>query len=187
MHAYAPVVHAAIEDGRLGPAMLVGIETGEHRHLEYLAPRPEWLAISGGDTAEHEARHRAHRRFVLDDVARWIDRAVGDDAGPVLLQGNSNGAAWALDLCHDEPERCAGAIAFSVAGMAPVGPLMANPGARHVLAAGTLEAGFLSTTEAWHDALTAAGSHATIARRVNGHDWRFWRDELVGALALIGA
>lgn len=73
------------------------------------------------------------------------------------------------------------------AGALVVAPVMAAVGQGHVLAAGTLEARFLSTTDSWHDSLRAAGAVPWLAHRVNGPDWRFWREEVAVALALLAS
>jgi poly(3-hydroxybutyrate) depolymerase len=126
---------------------------------------------------------------VTDDVLPWIERELGHaDATSRFVQGNSNGAAWALSMCLLDPDRFAGAIAFFVAGNRSL-PVTRYYSQRYALAAGIFEPELRHATFGWRDALVAAGHDPVVCtEHVNGHDWRFWVEHLPTALVdVVGA
>jgi Putative esterase len=107
----------AIDDGTIAPVALLGIHSSEDRHLEYLPPE-FWEQPTDSPDSEKRRAARAFERhvsFVLNDVFPWIHHELGHtDAARRFVQGNSNGAAWALAACQRHLESFAGAIGFQL-------------------------------------------------------------------------
>jgi predicted esterase len=186
VRGFAPYVEAAIDAGTIAPVALIGIHSSEDRHLEYLSPE-FWEQLTAFPDSEKRRAARAfdqHMSFVLTDVFAWIQRELGlVHPASRFVQGNSNGAAWALTACQRHPEAFAGAIGFSVAGGMPQ-LVELNPNHRYVLAAGTLEP-FHKTTYEWAGKLGAAGNRVHRSEHINGHDWQFWAEQFAVALATL--
>jgi Putative esterase len=117
VRGFAPYVEAAIDDGTIAPVALLGIHSSEDRHLEYLPPE-FWEQPTDFPDSEKRRAARAFERhvsFVLNDVFPWIHHELGHtDAARRFVQGNSNGAAWALAACQRHLESFAGAIGFQL-------------------------------------------------------------------------
>lgn len=174
--AYAEVVDAAIDDGRLPPVVLVGVPSGlvvdgENRRGQ------EYLAGLG------HARFAAHERFVTGTVLPWAHDRMGGAPDPPghVVAGCSNGAAWALTMARRHPDVFGAVLAFSLAGSGRRERPVA--GVRHYLVAGTLEEHTREEARRYARAAEDAGCPVHHHERVAGHDFLSWVEEFPAALA----
>lgn len=172
----ADLIEPLIVGGRIPPLVSVGVPfgpdlDGDRRAQEYLP-------------GLHPDRFEAHRRFFVEEVARWSEAELGvtsDRRGRIVF-GVSNGAAFAAAMGVRHPEHFGTVIAFSL-GITP-GRLSWQPDQApgHYLCAGTLEEGFLRGTLQWAERATASGSDVEVRTWVSGHDMVMWDGELPAAL-----
>ena len=178
----ATVLEPAILEGRVPPALLVGVANGgqageDIRSAEYLHGR-------------HAERFEAHRTFFVETVARWAEAEHGASTSRRhrMVFGVSSGATFAVTMGLRHPERFGRVIAFST-GFVPVVPYSWPAGdvPPHYLAAGTLEEGFRTATASWAAQVRQAGGECVHVEVVSGHDYRMWEGQFVEAVAWASA
>ena len=181
---YAPVVEAAIDDGRLPPLALVGIDSDGRR----MNPSEAYDA-----TADPRARaylhdvdppaFDEHPRYALGRVLPWAQERLGQrpERERRVIFGCSNGAAWAAALAALHPQAFGAALVFSL-GVRPLQAPRGRDAPRHALVAGRLEPGFDGETRRYALALRRRQVPVRLRRPLRGHDSGMWVDELWGRL-----
>ena len=181
LRRYAPVLEAAIRDGRTRPAMIVGLYPGQgpaegcvsapcdRRMLEYL--------IQANPTkAAPDSVFSRHLRFVTEEVMPAVEREfpASTRAEDRIVAGYSNGGAWALAAAILHPDLFRNVLALSAGAQWAVDHAAPLRGARVYAGAGLFEPGFLGRTRAATVAAEAAGAEVRMRELVAGHSPSMW-------------
>lgn len=182
VEALAAEVDFLITEGQVPPLLLVGVNsapyearaTGDLRAAEYL----------DGWNLE---RFAAHQEFFTQEVAAWAESTLGasQNREERAVFGLSNGAAFAVSMGMQYPERFGHVMAFSYGWELDLQEPDARFPVDYYLVAGTLEEHFHTTTLAFYERLQEAGIEAHFTERVANHDPLLWTDEFPGALRAI--
>jgi hypothetical protein len=161
--AFAAIVEAMIESGRLRPTAIIAEHAGRYRGDSSATYDPrlddrsrEYLPVVD---PPHFARHM---RFFIEELLPWAERQYGLSTARAdrAAMGYSNGAAFVAQLGLRHPEMFATVMPFSLGDeMSATGELRGDPASlpRFLFAGGELEPPFLARTRAASARLTAQG------------------------------
>lgn len=178
---FAPILEAAVRDGRAAPAIIVGIDSADgfvpncgksvcdRRNLDYIAYQAH------GD-AEPDPQFSRHLRFVADELVPWIE--ANYPASPRredrVAAGFSSGAAWAFAAAALRPELFGKVLGMSSGSRATI-PYAGRLGsARIYTGAGLFEPYFLVPTRERARLARAAGADVRFRELVAGHSMAMW-------------
>lgn len=178
---FAPILEAAIREGRATPTIIVGIDTAQgtvkgctapcdRRGLEYLI---DWnLKDPTGDSP-----FGRHLRFVTDELIPYIDSHYPSSPRREdrLTSGYSNGAAWALAAAEMRPDVFGKVLAMSSGSKAVASYASRLKDAYVYAGAGLLEGGTMH--QRTREAATAAhqaGAEVKFRELVAGHSFAMW-------------
>jgi enterochelin esterase-like enzyme len=181
--AYAPILEAAVAEGRARPAIIVGIPSGlgeatgcvrsvsacTRRNLEYL---PHASATGAGA----DSPFGRHLRFVADEVVPFVERTYS--ASPRredrIVAGHSSGGAWAFSAAARRPETFGAVIAFSASGPESADDASLLGRARIYAGGGTFEPYYLAATQRRAELARSAGAQVRFREIVSGHSIAMW-------------
>jgi enterochelin esterase-like enzyme len=177
---FARVLEPAILAGDVPPVLLVGVHSAAANPARPWPDRRSQEYLPG----YNRRRFAAHLQFVTGEVIPWAAGQARAAAGPWVVAGFSNGAAWAIGAAQRRPDIFPAVAAFS-AGVVPHQLTRGSRAdrVRHYLAAGLFEAGFRTSTREWAQRLDRAGLPCRYHEWVGGHDGFWWDQQLPAALA----
>lgn len=178
---FAPILEAAIRDGRVTPTIIVGIDAAQgtakgcaepcdRRGLEYLI---DWNAKN----PRGDSPFGRHLRFVTDELIPYVDShyPASPHREDRLTSGYSNGAAWALAAAEMRPDLFGKVLAMSSGSKAVAGYADQLKDTRVYAGAGLLEGG--TAHQRTREAATAAdraGADVKFRDMVAGHSFAMW-------------
>jgi enterochelin esterase-like enzyme len=180
--AYAPLLEAAVKDGRAKPAIIVGIShrsgpaTGcaqpghcDGRNLEYL---PHFSAEGSGPNSPFGR----HLRFVSDEVIPLIERTYPASARREhrIAAGFSSGAVWAVSAAARRPDLFGNVLGMSPGGQGSVGDAALLKDVRVYLGAGLFEPTFLRATRERAELAKRIGADVRYREMISGHTHAMW-------------
>ena len=178
---------------RGGPASLHPF-ADDPRAAEYVEPQVDLGRDDPLGQAAHEHMYDRHHRFFAEELPAWAVETLGvsDDPNNVVLTGFSASAALAVSLGKDEPQRYAGVVAVSIAGLrapqeeglARSGDSPARPlnGERFFIACGAWEGLLHQFTGEWAGYLHGQGAQVRRLTPAAAHDPAVWELALHEAL-----
>jgi enterochelin esterase-like enzyme len=179
---FAPYVESMILSGQIPSLVIIGV----HAAIMTINVRPQ-TDLRGAEYLEkiNPARFKRHARFFMEEVMDWAEKTFSVSSRPEdrILFGFSNGAAFAISMALNHPDKVRNVICFSVAGGSPSRDAVSS--LRGYFLAGTLEWKCHENARLWAEAFEKAGSAAKFQERISGHDGLMWREELPKALTWI--
>jgi enterochelin esterase-like enzyme len=171
---YAPILEAAIRDGRSAPAIIVGIEPGQgpvkgcttpcdRRMLEYVIDlNPE------GPLADDPFGR--YLRFVTDELIPYVESRypASSRREDRVTAGYSNGGAWALAAAEARPDLFGKVLAMSSVSKAVIASVSRLKNVRVYAGDGLLEGGSHRTPQT-AAAAKRAGADVKFRQFVAGH------------------
>jgi enterochelin esterase-like enzyme len=160
-----------LEAADVPPTMIVGAHRADDED--------EMVRIREYSPPFDAERFRAHERFFVQDVRRWVQSRFGLvlPAERTAVCGVSASGELSLAMGLRHPDIYGAVFAASPgAGYRPPA-VMPNPLPRTYLVAGTQEPFFLENATRWADALRDAGADVVMMERVGNHGDPFWADE----------
>lgn len=173
---FAPILEAAVRDGRAAPAMIVGIHSADgyvagcgkrncdRRNLDYIANQ------TLGET-EPDAQFLRHLRFVADELVPWVEARY--PASPRhqdrIVAGYSSGAAWAFATAALRPAMFGNVLGMSSGSAATIHLAGALKTTRIYTGAGIFEPSFLKATRERARLARAAGADVLLREMIAGH------------------
>jgi enterochelin esterase-like enzyme len=178
---FAPILEAAIADGRAAPAILVGTypaygpATGcvsapcDRRMLEY-------LVNANPDGAAPDSVFSRHLRFVTDELVPLIEREypASTRREDRIVAGYSNGGAWAFAAAILRPDLFGNVLAMSAGAQWAAEHAATLRRAKVFAGAGLFEPGFLARTRAAAEAAEQAGAEVRMRQMISGHSPVMW-------------
>jgi enterochelin esterase-like enzyme len=186
--AFAPIVEALIQAGRIRPIAIIAEHAGgytgdtskpydvrlDNRSRDYLA-------------VVDPPRFASHMRFFVEELLPWVERQYGISSARTdrAAMGFSNGGAFVGQLGMQHPETFATVLPFSPAAQVSTqGELRSDPSRlpRFLFSGGELEPAFLGSARA--DAVWLAARGVSTQLRVwwSGHDMLQWQQALADYL-----
>ena len=187
---YAAILEAAILEGRVRPAIIVGVPAGRSPDSAACAPRcdrrsQEYL-IDIPEATPEELRFDRFARFVAEEVIPLVEASYPASPRPEdrATAGYSSGGAWAVTMAARRPDLFRKAIGLSVGWLPAAEAAGALGGSRVFLGAGLLESGrFLDRTRLAADRARAAGADVRLVTPNGGHAHETWQILFADALA----
>ena len=192
-HGYAPILEAAVAEGRAAPAIIVGIPSGSEQAAQGCVPslgactrrNLEYLSHASEAGAGPDSPFGRHLRFVADEVVPFLERTY--PASPRrearIVAGHSSGAAWAFSAAARRPELFGAVIGLSAGGRGSADDARLIADARVYAGAGTFEPNFLSATRRRAELAREAGAEVRFREIVSGHSMVMWKIMFADAAA----
>lgn len=178
---FAPILEAAIRDGRAAPAMIVGVDSADgfvegcgetycdRRNLEY-------QSTQGTGPTRPDRPFARHLRFVADELRPYVEATypASQRREDRIVAGYSSGAAWAYAAAALRSE-----LFGAVLGMSAGSPLTLHHAAtlkatRVFTGAGLFEPSFLRGTRARAALARHAGADVRLREVLAGHSMAMW-------------
>jgi enterochelin esterase-like enzyme len=183
-HGYAPILEAAVAEGRAAPAMIVGIPSASGEAAAGCVPSPgactrrnlEYLSHASAAGAGPDSPFGRHLRFVADEVVPFVERTypASRRREDRIVAGHSSGAAWAFSAAARRPELFGAVIGLSAGGRESASDAGLIADARVYAGGGTFEPTFLSATRRRAELAREAGAGVRFREIVSGHSMAMW-------------
>lgn len=190
----APAIDAAINNGRIPPVAVLGVDNVDERdRTEILGGRRELVLDIAGRLLPEVMAEQAHRCW----AGRSQTVLAGQSLGGVtaLMAARHAADTFGLVLCHSPsmwwtPDGSGRPFLFSSSDTSWVSEhlLSAPPQTVRVrLCVGSLEGSTVPHVQQLHQRLLAAGVDSRCAIYTGGHDYAWWRGALIDGLALLSS
>ncbi|MDP8914116.1 MAG: alpha/beta hydrolase-fold protein, partial [Pseudomonadota bacterium] len=178
---FAPILEAAVRDGRASPAIIVGIDSADgfvpdcgkpycdRRNLDYQSSQ------EAGETRP-DPQFTRHLNFVADELVPWIEAnyPASSRRQDRIVAGYSSGAAWAFAAAALRPDLFGNVLGMSAGSAATMHHAEALGNARIYTGAGTFEPTFLASTRERARRAKAAGAEVRFREVLAGHSMAMW-------------